>query len=49
MALFECDVIADLADLWKNLSVKEAVDLKKWLSDPARSLNLTDSELALDT
>lgn len=33
------DMIGDRSDLWKNLSVKEAGDLKKWLSYPARDLN----------
>jgi hypothetical protein len=38
----------DGVDVWKNLSVKEAVDVREWLFAPERGLNLTKSDEADD-
>jgi hypothetical protein len=37
-----------IADVWKNLSVKEANEVRKWLYDPARGLNMTGIRGAAD-
>ena len=38
----------DLTDLWKNLSVEEAADIRNWLWHPHRGLNLTETSQAAE-
>ncbi|WVQ70156.1 uncharacterized protein L199_008381 [Kwoniella botswanensis] len=35
-------------NIWKNLSIKEATDIRDWLWQPERGLNLTKSAIAAD-
>ena len=35
-------------DVWKNLDVREASELRTWLMAPERGLNLTRADVAND-
>ncbi|ORX38990.1 copper amine oxidase [Kockovaella imperatae] len=37
-------IIAPRTNIWKNLDLEEALDVRAWLSDPERGLNLTHAQ-----
>ncbi|WRT68805.1 uncharacterized protein IL334_005785 [Kwoniella shivajii] len=55
LAVSQCEstdllpIQAPRKNVWKNLSVKEATEIRAWLWSPERDLNLTKSALAVDS